>query len=65
MTRLIFPILLLLCCLAPRLATAQFAGMKQRIPTDANTVILIDADKLFGSAIADRQGWQARRRSCL
>lgn len=42
-------------------ANAQFEGMKYRIPLDANTLVLINAEKIFGSPIADRQRWQALR----
>ena len=53
--------LLLTFLLTPTLATAQFAGMSVRVPADANTLVLINANKMFGSKIADRQGWKVRR----
>jgi hypothetical protein len=37
--------------------------MKNRIPADANTLILINAEKLFGSPVADRERWEARRQA--
>lgn len=43
-------------------ALAQFEGMLSRVPLDANTLILIDADKLFGSPLADKEKWAARRK---
>lgn len=55
--------LLLTFLLTPTLATAQFAGMRARVPADANTLVLINAKKMFGSRIADRQGWQAKRQA--
>ncbi|MGV3484986.1 MAG: hypothetical protein ACO1RT_11265 [Planctomycetaceae bacterium] len=42
-------------------ASAQFEGMVSRVPLDANTLIMIDAQKLFGSPLADRERWEARR----
>ena len=55
--------LLLTFLLTPTLATAQFAGMRARVPADANTLVLINAQKMFGSRIADREGWQAKRQA--
>jgi len=43
-------------------AQAQFSGMKYRIPTDANTLVLFNIEKMFGSPVADRQRWKARRK---
>jgi hypothetical protein len=44
-------------------ARAQFDGMRSAIPTDANMVVLIDAEKLFGSRLADRERWEAKRKA--
>lgn len=55
--------LLLTFLLTPTIANAQFAGMRARVPADANTLVLINAQKMFGSRIADREGWQARRKA--
>lgn len=49
--------------LLPTLASAQFSGMRTRIPGDANTIVLINAEKMFGSQVADREGWAARRKA--
>jgi hypothetical protein len=46
-------------------ADAQFEGMLSRVPRDANTLILIDADKLFGSPLADRERWDAKRKAAF
>jgi len=32
---------------------------------DANTLIMIDAEKLFGSPLADRERWDARRKAAF
>lgn len=48
---------------APRASQAQFEGMKYRIPADANTLILINAEKVFGSPVSDRERWEARRQA--
>jgi len=42
-------------------AFGQFDGMLARVPRDANTLILIDAEKLFGTPVADLERWQAKR----
>jgi hypothetical protein len=46
-------------------ASAQFEGMLSRVPADANTLIMIDAEKLFGSRLADRERWEARRKAAF
>ena len=46
-------------------AIAQFDGMLSRVPNDANTLIMIDAEKLFGSPLADRERWDARRKAAF
>ena len=48
---------LVVAFLTTSVAQAQFAGMKYRIPTDANTLVLINAEKMFGSPVADRDRW--------
>ncbi len=63
MIRLFSFSLLLALLLVPAVARGQFAGMKARIPSDANTLILINAEKMFGSPVADREGWNARRKA--
>jgi hypothetical protein len=49
----------------PVSAQTAFRGMKERIPRDANTLILINADKLFGSKVADEERWNARRKAAF
>ncbi len=49
--------------LIPGVSDAQFEGMKYRIPLDANTLVLINAEKMFGSKVADRDRWEARRKA--
>jgi hypothetical protein len=63
MIRLFSFSLLLALLLVPAVARGQFTGMKARIPADANTLILINAEKMFGSPVADREGWNARRKA--
>ena len=62
MTRLL-PSMLLTLLVMPAIAHAQFKGMRPRIPVSANTLILINAEKMFGSPVADRERWQARRQA--
>lgn len=41
---------------------AQFDGMRWALPSDANMVVLIDAEKLFGTRLADRDRWEVKRK---
>lgn len=41
----------------PQTARAQFTALAKRIPSGANTVILWNAEKVFASPIAKREGW--------
>lgn len=63
MNRLVVAIPLLACCFLPSIATAQFKGMRARIPSDANVLILLNVDKMLGSRVADRERWEARRQA--
>ncbi|QDV47652.1 hypothetical protein Enr13x_75630 [Stieleria neptunia] len=44
-------------------AQSAFSGMRYRVPTDANTLVMINAEKMFGSEVADRERWNARRQA--
>lgn len=44
-------------------AQEPFRGMRYRIPTDANMLVLINAEKMFDSPVADRERWGARRKA--
>ncbi len=64
MNRLVVPSLLLLpFALIPAISQAEYEGMKYRIPQDTNTLILINAEKMFGSQVADHERWEARRKA--
>ena len=63
MLRLFFSTAVVTFLLVPRASHAQFEGMKYRVPADANTLILINAEKMFGSPVADRGRWEARRKA--
>ncbi len=67
MTRLliIFSFCAMLHGSVAKIATAQFEGLLARVPNDANTLVLINADKLFGSPVADRERWDARRKAAF
>lgn len=41
---------------------AQFEEMINRVPRDANAMVLVNGDKVFSSPIAKRENWQANRR---
>lgn len=51
--------------LAMNSASAQFEGMLARVPLDSNTLILVDAEKMFGSPIADKGRWDAKRKAAF
>ena len=40
---------------------AQFYGLTGRIPSDANAIILLDADKIMASPLARRENWSQQR----
>lgn len=63
MIRLFSSSLLLVLFLVPAAAQRPFDGMKNRIPGDANTLVLINVEKMFGSQVADREGWNLRRKA--
>ncbi|QDS86532.1 hypothetical protein EC9_06960 [Rosistilla ulvae] len=63
MNRSLLLLSLVLSLLAVSKSDAQFEGMKYRIPADANTLILINAEKAFGSPVSDRERWAARRKA--
>ncbi len=62
MIRFCSPALTFLMLVTPVVAQS-FKGMRSRIPDDANTLILINAEKMFGSPVADRDRWEARRKA--
>ena len=38
---------------------AQFGDLTSRVPNDANTLVLVDVEKLMASDLANREGWAA------
>jgi len=52
-----------LFCSSP--LVAQIEGLRTRIPSDANAVVVIDVEKLFGSPVADRERWEAKREAAF
>ena len=54
------PLLLTMLCFSAQACWAQFEGMKGRLPSDTNSLILINAEKILGSPVADRGRWEAR-----
>lgn len=60
---LVVALLLMPIVVSGDFASAQFNSMKWAIPTDANMIVLIDAEKLFGSRLADRERWEAKRKA--
>src|SRR5262245_44656629 len=40
---------------------AEFPELIRRVPADANVILLIDADKVFASPIAQRQDWKKQQ----
>ncbi len=60
MKRRIPALLFALAVFSPTSLLAQFEGMKSRIPGDANTLVMMNVEKLLGSPEADRERWAAR-----
>lgn len=56
---------LVLACSLPTVTHAQFKGMRSRVPKDANTLVLMNADKMFGSKVAAEGNWKARRKAAF
>ncbi len=44
-------------------ARADFPDMLRRVPTEANVLLLIDAERISASPLATREGWQEKRES--
>lgn len=63
MKRLVVAFPLLLLFFLPDVAQAQFKGMRPRIPSDTNVLILMNVDKMIGSRVADKERWEARRKA--
>ena len=45
------------------LARAQFTELLAKIPPSANTVVVLDAEEIFASDVATREGWKQRYES--
>lgn len=63
MNRLVSSSLLFVLLVSPAVAQKPFQGMRNRIKRDANTLILINAGKMLGSEVADRERWAERRKA--
>lgn len=40
-----------------QLASANFGNLTSRVPNDANSIVLVDVEKLMSSALAQEEGW--------
>ncbi|WP_040766960.1 hypothetical protein [Novipirellula maiorica] len=65
MNRLICFAILLSILATSGVGSAQYEGMKYRIPQDTNMLVLIDLHKMFGSPVANRERWMARRKAAF
>jgi hypothetical protein len=45
----------------PRFASGQFAELLKRVPSDANAILLIDAQGLLNSPLGQQQNWTAKQ----
>jgi hypothetical protein len=58
---IVAPVLgLLLGLAAPRPAAAQFEQLAAKVPGTANAIVLLDAQKVMASPIAQKQGWKEK-----
>ncbi len=46
--------------LAPDRAAAQFQELAAKVPTSANAIVLLDAQKLMASPLAQKEGWKEK-----
>lgn len=46
-------------------AIGQIEGLRARIPADANAIVVLDIEKLFGSPAAEKERWNARRKAAF
>ena len=44
----------------PRPAAAQFESLAAKIPSTANAIVLLDAQKIMASPIAQKEGWKEK-----
>ncbi len=53
---------IIVICMAARLevAVAGFEELLLRVPADANTLVLIDAEKIMKSELAEKEGWKEK-----
>lgn len=63
--RLVVALLFLYCAAEVNISTAQISSLRSRVPADTNTVMIIDAEKLFGSAASEKGRWEARRQAAF
>ena len=55
--------LLAVCTAFPGIARAQFQDLLTRVPSDANTLIILNVEKIMQSPIAQKENWRARQES--
>jgi hypothetical protein len=63
MPRLLFGVFPLVVCLVLNSAQAQFGDLADRVPDGANTIVMIDVERLLQSPIAKREGWSNRHQA--
>ena len=51
----------LLCGVLANPARSQFEEMVSHIPSDANVLVMVNAEKVFASEVAKTEGWAAQR----
>jgi len=49
----------------PSLARAQFSDLVERLPAGANTLVVINAEKIFASPVAIKEGWRQNYESAF
>jgi hypothetical protein len=53
-------VLLVACGLWPLPAAAQFEALAAKVPATANAIVLLDAQKVMNSPIAQKEGWKEK-----
>jgi hypothetical protein len=51
---------LVLSCIPAAFAADEFAALARFLPDDANAVIVVNAESLYGSPLGQKEGWKAK-----
>lgn len=58
--RLVAPALALAAALTSSATAADFAALANRVPGEANVIVLVDLEKILAAPLAQKEGWAAK-----